>query len=365
MTKNAIHDRFMRRAIRLSLRGYPAPNPHVGCVIVRDGSVVGEGFHQYAGGPHAEVVALRQAGTQAQGADVYVTLEPCAHHGRTPPCTEALIEADVSRVVVACRDRYEQAAGGAERLRAAGIEVVVGVLEAEAAATNRRFIVAVARGRPYVTVKAAITLDGMIANPAGESKWITGLAARTAGHRLRAEMGAVLVGPRTALLDDPRLTARVRGVVNPPLRILLDPRGELPADRAAYREAGRTWHVVLEKHADRVGAMPRVDVVPVPGEDGELDLGAVLERLHEDGQTGLLVEGGGSTIRRFLEAGLVDRVDLFVAPKLLGEGVSWIGNRVPGRETSLRLVSTTRLGPDVHLRYDVVPGPSEIDGTSD
>lgn len=364
MSESETHDRLMRRAIRLSARGYPAPNPHVGCVIARKGTIVGEGYHRYAGGPHAEAVALRMAGDQARGADVYVTLEPCTHHGRTPPCTDALIAARVARVVIACRDPHKVAAGGVERLRKAGIDVVVGVLEAEAATRNRRFLVAMDRGRPFTVVKAAITLDGLIADPYGQSKWITEVSARDAGHRLRAEMGAVLVGTRTARLDDPRLTARIRGVVNQPLRILLDPRAELPAERAALSEAGRAWHVVAEEHAARAVSVGGVEVVPIPSDADGLNLEVLLQRLHEDGQTGLLVEGGGATIRRFLTAGLVDRVELFVAPKLLGQGVSWIGNQIPGRDFALRLEHIERLGPDVHLSYEVVPGPEEADGTS-
>lgn len=294
-------ERLMRRAIEISRNGFPAPNPHVGCVLVHDGEIVGEGFHDHAGGPHAEVVALRNAGERARGATAYVTLEPCNHFGRTPPCSRALIEAGVSRVVVASPEVNASAEGGLARLRAAGIPTEAGVLAGEAEAANVQFMTAVRRGRPYVVVKAAAGLDGRIALPSGESQWITGPEARNEGHRLRAELGAVLVGRRTVELDDPQLTARIPGVVNPPVRIVLDPQGRLNGKERVFDTAAPTRHIT-----------------------GSIHLPELLMGLFTDGITGILVEGGGTTIAHFIKAGLVDAYELFLAPKILGDGPAWV-----------------------------------------
>ena len=341
----------MRRAVRLSRRGFPAPNPHVGCVIVRDGEIVGEGFHRYAGGDHAEVVALRAAGSAASGATAYVTLEPCDHHGRTPPCSEALIAARVARVVVACLDPNPKACGGLKRLSEAGAAVENGLMENEARQANVRFLRAMELGRPYVVAKAAVSLDGRIALPGGESKWITGESARRAAHRLRAEMGAVLVGRRTAELDDPRLTARVPGVVNQPVPIVLDPQGRLAATTRFLRDDSRSL---------RVSAPGVPNALNVPLTDAGLDLRALLGELWRRGHTGLLVEGGARTIAGFFDAGLVDSVELFVAPQLLGRGPTWFeGLRLESISAapSLNLRRVVRLGEDVRLSCEVVREP--------
>ncbi len=342
---DASPERWMRRAIALSRRGFPAPNPHVGCVVVRDGQVVGEGYHDHAGGPHAEAVALAAAGDRARGADLYVTLEPCNHQGRTPPCSQAVVRAGVRRVWVAVPDPNPQASGGAETLRTAGVEVQVGLLEEEARKANEPFLTAMTRRHPFVTAKMAITADGFIAHPDGSSKWITNDRSRRAGHRLRAEMGAVLVGRRTVELDRPQLTARVRGVVNQPVRVVLDPHARLSGDEEVLAAPGKAVWIVgpgLARDARQVE-------VPA-GADGA-DLRAVLDVLWTRGVTGLLVEGGAATVRAFLDAGLVDRLELFVAPKLFGEGIKWVG---PGREIKLSLRSVRRHGEDVQLSYDLV-----------
>lgn len=327
----------MGLALRLARRGYPAPNPRVGCVIVREGKVIGEGWHEAAGQPHAEAMAL--ASCDARGATAYVTLEPCNHHGRTPPCSEALIAAGVSLVVVAVADPNPQAQGGADRLRAAGIPVDLGLRREEAERQNELFLTSMRLRRPFVTVKAAIGLDGRIALPSGESKWITGSAARREGHRLRAEMGAVLVGPGTVLKDRPHLTARIPGVVNPPVRVVLDPRRELQADQPVFDDAAPTWHITPD-------ALPLVD--------GRFDPHALLGHLFDRGLTGVLVEGGAGVIGSFLQADVVDAIELFIAPKVFGEGKPWIETPLLGGLDGPELWtlrSSRRRGVDVQLSY--------------
>lgn len=330
----------MSRAVALSRRGFPAPNPRVGCVVVKDGVIVGEGYHDHAGGPHAEVVALERAGGRAQGADVYVTLEPCAHRGRTPPCTEALLRANVRRVVFAVKDPNPKAEGGAAVLRDHGIDVVAGVLETEARKVNAVFLTAFHRRRPFVCVKAAVTLDGLMARKDGTSQWITGPSARAEGHRLRAEMGAVLVGSSTVIQDDPQLTARLRGVKNQPLRVILDGRSRLTGKERVFSAPGAWWIVAKAKAASQTEA---------PTCENGVDLNWLMSRLWDEGHTGLLVEGGPSTILGFLRAGLVDRLDLFLGPELFGDGHRFLGPEMP--TVGLDLVSVRKLGPDAHLTY--------------
>ena len=324
--------RFMDRAIRLSRRGFPAPNPHVGCVLVKDGGVVGEGWCPYAGGPHAEAMALANAGEAARGADAYVTLEPCDHYGRTPPCSLALLNAGVARAFVAVADPNPRAAGGAHRLREAGIPVEIGLGGAKARAVAAQFHFAMAHGRPLVVAKAGASLDGRIALPSGESKWITSPAARLAAHALRAECGAVLVGYRTVVADDPHLTARLPGVVNPPLRVVLDPRAALAGTERVFDDAAETLWI-------------REPLAPEE----------VVARVGERGATGLLVEGGGRTIARFLAAEMVDRVELFLAPRVLGDGPAWcegLGLASLAQTPGFRLTGTRRVGPDLRLTLE-------------
>ena len=307
----------MRRAVELSRLGFPAPNPHVGCVVAVGGDIVGEGFHDHAGGPHAEIVALEQAGERAQGADVYVTLEPCNHQGRTPPCSNALIAAGVASVTTATLDPNPKAAGGLAALREAGIRVSSGLLEAEARAANEMFLTAMKRGWPFVVGKVAMSLDGRVALPSGESKWITSEASRREGHRLRAECGAVLVGRNTVVRDDPLLTSRVEGVVNQPIRIVLDPHSALSGMEKVFGDEATTWHVV--KHPIRENQ------IEAPLKDDQLDLHRLLKDFFDRGVNGLLIEGGPITLGHFLKSGLIDRLEVFVAPKALGAGPSWLG----------------------------------------
>lgn len=312
MTTNPSDLEFMRRAVRLAGNGFPAPNPRVGCVLVAGGQVVGEGWHRAAGTPHAEANALAEAGERARGATAYVTLEPCHHHGRTPPCSLALAQAGVARVVFAVPDPNPKAQGGAAFLRAQGIEVVEGVLRAEAEAANRVWLTAVRRGRPYVCAKAAVTADGFMARLDGSSKWITGESARAEGHRLRAEMGAVLVGWQTVVRDEARLTARVAGVERPVTRIVLDPHGHLTGQEPLFAEPGDV-HVLRAE----------------PGEPLPWTGVQILQGLWQHGVTSVLVEGGPRTLATFLAEGLVDELHLFLAPTEFGEGIPWNPAGVP------------------------------------
>jgi diaminohydroxyphosphoribosylaminopyrimidine deaminase/5-amino-6-(5-phosphoribosylamino)uracil reductase len=315
----------MAAALGLARRGLGRvwPNPAVGCVVVAEGRVVGRGWTQPGGRPHAEAVALVRAGAAARGATVYVTLEPCAHHGVTPPCADALAAAGVRRVVVALADPDPRVnGGGIARLLAAGIAVEVGLGATEARDINAGFLLHRTMGRPLVTLKVAASLDGRVATRAGASQWITGTAARERGHGLRLGHDAILVGIGTALADDPELTCRLPGLaVRSPVRVVLDGAARLPATSRLARGA-RTAPVWLVCRAG--GAAPGleslgVELVPVEaGADGRLAPAAVLAALARRGITRLLVEGGPRVATSFLAAGLVDRVAWSIAPRLIG-----------------------------------------------
>ena len=334
----------MKRAVTASRRGFPAPNPHVGCVVVKGGEIIGTGYHDHAGGPHAEIMALRKAGAGAHGADVYVTLEPCNHHGRTPPCTEALIAAGVASVTFAVNDPNPGAAGGADVLTRAGVKVTHGLMAAEAEAANELWLTAVRRRRPFVVAKAAASLDAKAALPTGESKWITSEAARARGHSLRAECGAVLVGRRTVLADEPLLTARIPGIANQPTRIILDRNGQLSDTHRVFDGSAPTLRVVGPGaiHAGLTAAMKG---------DG-FDLPLLLAQLYDQGITSLLVEGGPTTLGAFFSAGLVDRLHLFLAPKVLGDGIDWVrGINVStlAQAPEFKILQVRRHGPDIEI----------------
>jgi diaminohydroxyphosphoribosylaminopyrimidine deaminase/5-amino-6-(5-phosphoribosylamino)uracil reductase len=355
-TRHAGEERYMRLALAEAARGLgrTAPNPAVGAVLVRDGRVVGRGFHARAGGPHAEIEALRVAGPKARGADLYTTLEPCSHHGRTPPCSLAVIEAGVARVFVGSRDPNPLVDGkGSARLRRAGVAVVAGPLRAECDALNAPWARFIASGRPYVTLKVAATLDGRIATRAGDSRWVSGPAARAWVHRLRDQVDAVLVGRGTAQADDPRLTARLPGGGGrDPLRVVLDTGLSLPAGLRLFRQRSSARTLVF--HASpRVRALgPRVDLQRVPRAPGGLELGAVLSSLGARGVVHLLVEGGGAVAASFLAAGLVDRLALVLAPRVLGGGLGWGGEGGPARMAgalALHDLKVERLGDDLLL----------------
>ena len=319
---SAIDHEMMARALRLAERGLytTKPNPMVGCVLVRDGEVVGEGWHQRQGEAHAEVLALEAAGERARGATAYVTLEPCAHAGHTGPCADALVAAGVSRVVAAMRDPFPQVDGkGFERLQAAGIQTAFGLMEAEARELNLGFVSRVERGRPWVRVKLAMSLDGRTALASGESKWITGEAARVDGHRWRARAGAILTGAGTILADDPQLTVRLDDDTPfvAPTRVVLDP-GLATIARGRVREGDAP---TLYLHAPDVKP-PRDMPAPraaVPMNNGMLDLRAVLQLLVERGVNEVHVETGATLAGALLSEGLVDELLLYVAPVLLGD----------------------------------------------
>ena len=325
----ALDRRFMALALALAGRGLGNvwPNPAVGCVIVKDGHIVGRGWTQPGGRPHAETEALARAGDRAHGATCYTTLEPCAHHGETGPCADALIGAGIARAVVALEDPDPRVAGrGSVMLEDAGIEVADGCMENEARALNAGFLSRVEKGRPYVTLKLATTLDGRIGTHSGDSRWITGAPARARGHLLRAQNDAVLVGAASALADDPALTCRLPGLGDQsPVRVVIDGSARLPAGHALISGAGDqpTWIVSTQKlGGDRRHAAwheSGVEVIEVAAEaDGRPSLAAALEALAARGLTRVLVEGGGRLAAGLLRAGLVDRIEWFRAPGAIG-----------------------------------------------
>ncbi len=318
----------MKAALVLARRGLGNvwPNPAVGCVLVRDGQVVGRGWTQPGGRPHAETEALDHAGAAARGAVAYVTLEPCAHFGKTPPCADALAEAGVSRVVVAVGDPDPRTAGeGMKKLANAGVAVTAGVCEDEAAELNAGFFLRIAEGRPLFTLKTATTLDGRIATRTGDSQWITGPSARAHAHRLRAEHDAVLVGVGTAMTDNPRMTCRLPGMEErSPIRIIADTNLLLPLDSQLVETASDTPTWIITSHeadkAKRAALADRGVVVVVTGIDagGHADLVVAAAELGQRGLTRVLVEGGGGVAASLLRDGLVDRVTWFHAPRLIG-----------------------------------------------
>lgn len=343
-------ERHMRRALELAERGRRtvSPNPLVGCVLVRDDVVVGEGWHERAGGPHAEVAAIAAAGGAARGATAYVTLEPCSHTGRTGPCVSALEQAGVARVVVALADPNPQAAGGAALLERSGIAVEMGLLAGEARLQNAVFLHGVSTKRPYVIAKAAVSLDGRIAAADGTSQWLTGEQARAHAHALRAEVDAVAVGSGTVLADDPVLTCRLPGYEGPqPLRVVLDRRGRVGTSARALDASAPT--VVLPA-ADPRGTTPS----------------GVLAALWDLDVRSVLVEGGAEVLGAFLRAGLVDRLDVHVAPLLLGEqGRPLLTG--PWADTlsavpRWRTLAVEQVGEDaiISLEPTVVPQPAPI-----
>lgn len=347
---------MMARALRLAERGaYTArPNPMVGCVLAQGDEVVGEGWHRRAGEPHAETHALEAAGGRAKGATAYVTLEPCAHTGSTGPCADALVAAGVARVVAAMQDPFPQVDGsGLERLRKAGVAVEVGLLEAQARELNRGFVSRIVRGRPWLRVKLATSVDGRSALASGDSKWISCDASRLDVHRWRARAGALVTGAGTVLLDDPLLTVRLPEGEDfaPPLRVVLDP-GLATTGRGRIREGDAP---TLYLHAPDV-KKPRdlqAEHAHVPVERGLFDLGAVLRLLGARGINEVQVEAGATLAGAFLEAGLVDELLLYIAPVVLGGqarplfGGLDVGSMVERIE--LQVLDTRRLGTDIRV----------------
>lgn len=323
---------FMNRAIELAWqgRGWTSPNPMVGAVVVKDGAIVGEGFHPAVGKPHAEVYALDAAGENAQGATLYVTLEPCAHHGRTPPCVERVLESGVARVVVAVEDPNPLVAGkGIQRLRAAGVDVEVGVLADDASKLNERFFKYIKTKRPFVAIKTGMSLDGKIATASGESMWITNESSRGYVQILRGTYDAIMVGVNTVVQDNPRLTCRLPGG-RQPLRIIIDSMARTPMNAKLFSIEGAGHRpqtlicVSAKAPEDRVRALraagAEILVCPDSGfsVDTHIDLAKLMPVLGKREITSILLEGGGTINAAALDAGIVDKVYVFVAPKIIG-----------------------------------------------
>jgi diaminohydroxyphosphoribosylaminopyrimidine deaminase / 5-amino-6-(5-phosphoribosylamino)uracil reductase len=352
---------YMQRALMLAARGAGrvSPNPMVGAVVVRGGRIVGEGFHQAVGGPHAEVHAIDAAGGQARGATLYVTLEPCNHTGRTPPCTEKILAAGIARVVSAMADPNPDVRGGGHaRLTAHGIAVHCGVCEAEARRLNESFIKFVRVRRPFVVLKLAATLDGRIATRTGDARWVTGAAAREQVHRLRHALDAIMVGAGTVAADDPQLTARLpEGGGVDPVRIVLDSRLRMvenarmlhqSSPAATYVVCGPAAGIEDRRRLSAAGAR----IVEVPLKEGGIDLVILMERLGAMGLTSLLIEGGAQVAGSALAAGIVDKIVFHYAPKILGgdDGRPMLSGTGPdAMRDALRLCDVTieRLGDDI------------------
>jgi diaminohydroxyphosphoribosylaminopyrimidine deaminase / 5-amino-6-(5-phosphoribosylamino)uracil reductase len=348
---------YMSLALNLaaSAKGKTNPNPLVGAVIVKDDMIVGTGLHRKAGEPHAEVHAFRMAGEHAKGATLYVTLEPCSHYGKTPPCANLVKESGVSRVVVAMQDPNPEVAGrGIQLLRDAGIEVEVGVLEKEAYTLNERFIHNMLTKRPFVISKFAMTLDGKIATANGHSQWITSEEARLHVHHLRDEVDAILVGVGTVLKDNPSLTTRLpdREGKNP-IRIVLDRSLRTPLDATIVDTKVARTILVTGLASDTTAFEAKgVEILRVPEQDGKLDLNLTLEKLYELGITDVLVEGGGEVNASFLRANLIDKYFAYIAPKILGGAHSVTPFTGMDVETidlaqNLSFSSVTQIGPDL------------------
>jgi diaminohydroxyphosphoribosylaminopyrimidine deaminase/5-amino-6-(5-phosphoribosylamino)uracil reductase len=359
-------ERYMQRALELARKGEgrTRPNPPVGAVVVREGDVVGEGFHPKAGEPHAEIFALRQAGEAARGADLYVTLEPCCHQGRTGPCTEAVLAAGIARVFVGTADPNPKVAGrGIERLRQAGLEVRIGVREAECRRLIAPFAKHVTTALPFVVLKSAVSLDGRTATVTGDSRWITGEESREEVHRLRDRLDAVMVGVGTVLRDDPRLTTRLPEGGRDPLRIVVDSRLRLPEEAAVLNLESATPTIIAttpegpEAKAARLEARG-AQVLRVAGREGRVDLRELMRRLGEQGVQSVLLEGGSVLNAAALEAGIIDRVMIFVAPMLVGGSDApgiFAGRGVAKIAEALRLVDVRvrRFGDDVLIEGEV------------
>ena len=347
----------MGHAIALAQNGLYSthPNPRIGCVIVKDGNIVGEGWHAEAGQPHAEVLALRQAGEAARGASVYVNLEPCCHQGRTPPCTGFLIDAGVRRVVAAMEDPNPQVAGGGvQMLRSAGIDVDVGVMGAESERLNRGFLQRTSLGRPWVTLKVAASLDGRTAMSSGESRWITGEPARRDVHHWRARSSAVMTGSGTVLADDPGLDVRHIETPRQPLRVVVDSRFSTPAGARILGQPGTTLVATANEefeYTDRLS--DNVDVVYLPGPDGKVDLSGLMSDLAQREINELLVEAGPTLGGAMLREGLVDEILLYLAPRFLGSDARGMfdlsGVETLGDCAAMNILDIRQFGADLRL----------------
>jgi diaminohydroxyphosphoribosylaminopyrimidine deaminase / 5-amino-6-(5-phosphoribosylamino)uracil reductase len=354
--------RFMARALRLAGRGLltTTPNPRVGCVLVKSGTIVGEGWHERAGEAHAEVMALKAAGAHATGATAYVTLEPCAHQGRTPPCTDAILAARLTRVVAAMRDPNPQVAGkGFEQLRQAGIAVDAGLLETQARELNVGYVSRMTRGRPWVRLKIAASLDGKTALANKVSKWITGPDARRDGHRWRARSCAVLTGIGTLRDDDPQLTVREVPVTRQPLRVVIDSRLRIAQD-AKILDGNPVLIATATRDADKLAALAAkgAETVFLPNAEGKVDLSAMMKELGRRGINEVLVESGVNLNSALLGAGVVDEMLMYFAPLLLGHGGRGMFDLGAitdmAQRLDLEIFDTRRVGADTRVLARIV-----------
>jgi len=340
---------MMQRALELAEKGLytTTPNPRVGCVITKDEKVIGEGWHERAGGPHAEVIALEKAGGDAAGATLYVNLEPCNHHGRTPPCVQEIIHSGVTRVVAAMRDPNPQAAGGGAALEAAGIRFEQGLMEEDARELNIGFVSRMTRGLPWVRLKIAATLDGRTALADGTSQWITGADARRDGHHWRARACAVLTGVGTVRVDDPRLTVREVKTSRQPLRVIVDSRLETPPTARVLQ--GEKALVFAATH----GALPNAEVVCLPNKSQKVELPAMLEELARRGVNELHVEAGFRLNGSLVREGCVDEYLLYFNPSFLGDGAQGMVDLAPFSELEkrprLKILTLDRFGDDLRI----------------
>ena len=347
----------MRIAMRLARRGHTSPNPMVGAVVVKDGSIIGRGYHPQAGLPHAEVFALEQAGAAANGAVLYVTLEPCCHYGRTPPCVDAIVKSGARRVVAAMTDPNPKVEGrGLDALRKAGIDVTVGVLENEAKALNEAYVKHITTGLPFVTLKMAMTLDGKIATRTGDSKWVSGEEARRVVHRMRSRADALVIGAGTLNEDDPALTVRRGRGAWQPARVVVDAFARISPDSQVFQSPGGQVIIAATRLADKSdirkleAAGARILIL---GEaDGRVDISALFQTLAEMGMINIMLEGGGELSASALAARAVDKVVMFIAPKIIGGRAAKTpveGEGLPKMEDALPLVDvkTRRCGEDL------------------
>jgi diaminohydroxyphosphoribosylaminopyrimidine deaminase/5-amino-6-(5-phosphoribosylamino)uracil reductase len=352
---------FMARALLLARNGLYTthPNPRVGCVLVRDDQVIGEGWHVRTGGDHAEIAALKNA-ENTRGATAYVTLEPCSHHGRTPPCADTLIKAGISRVVAAMQDPNPLVAGqGLARLGATGIETFCGVLEEDARRLNQGFIQRMITGRPFVRSKLAMSLDGRTALASGESKWITSSAARQDVHRLRAQSSAILTGIDTVLADDPALTARIEGDVLQPIRIVLDTQLRMPASAQLAKLPGRSLILTCSDDPSKIASLQHAgfEIHRIAEKNGRIDLNAMMAFLAGQHINELLVEAGPALNGALLAENLVDEWIVYMAACVLGDrgrGLFILPNiQTMADRKTLKLVDARQVGPDLKLTYTV------------
>lgn len=350
---HAIHEKFMGIALRLARKGKGKvnPNPMVGAVLVKNGKVVGRGYHKSFGGPHAEVHALSEGGNQAEGGDLYVSLEPCSHYGKTGPCTEVIMNARVKRVFIPSVDPNPLVRGkGVARLRRSGIEVVTGVCEEKGRELNRIFYHCMKMGKPFISLKMAITADGFIAGEKGESKWITTDKSRRMVHHLRALHDSVLVGIRTLLVDDPYLNVRLPGRYRQPLRVIIDPRGEIQSQLNLFSGTGGDVIAITSKRkkGSYRGLDEKMEVIECQRPSIEVE--EIIKALAERGVTSIFVEGGSSVYTRFVEAGVVDRFYIFMAGKFIGRGLSPFENAGGisfGSPFSLKVEKVRKMGGDI------------------